>query len=134
MTNASAAPTVELTPAGAPLSTGHGRTTIAPVVVEKIAVKSASEVDGVGPGVRTGLGRLVPWVAAGTADAEVGRESVALELTITVRYPRPVRQVTSSLRDHAVRRIEELTGLAVRRVDITVAELVDQGPARRRVE
>ncbi len=105
------------------------------MVVEKIAVKAASEVEGVGPVVQTGLGRLVPWVATGTADAEVGRESVALDLTITVRYPRPLRQVTGSLREHAVRRVEELTGLAVRRVNITVAELVaDQGPARRRVE
>jgi uncharacterized alkaline shock family protein YloU len=123
--SSSAAPTAELAPERPPLSTARGRTTIAPIVVEKILLRSAAEVDGVGPVVHTGLARLVPWVASGTpAEAEVGRESVTVDLAVSVRYPLPVRQVAASLRDHASRRIEELTGLAVRRVDITVAELV----------
>jgi len=133
VSGASPAPTAELAPER-PLSTPEGRTTIAPVVVEKILVRAAAEVDGVGPVVHTGLGRLAPWLASGaSAEAEVGSESVTVDLTISVRYPRPVRQVAASLRAHAIRTIEGLTGLAVRQVNITVAELVpgDDHPARR---
>lgn len=134
VSSASRAPTDELAPERPPLTTPEGRTTIAPVVVEKILLRAAADVDGVGPVVHTGLGRLVPWLASGTsAEAEVGRESVTVDLTISVHYPRPVRQVAASLRTHATRTITDLTGLAVRQVNITVSELVpgDDRPARR---
>ena len=136
--SAPAGATTELAPERAPLSTPRGRTTVAPAVVEKIVLKAATEVDGVGPVVQTGLGRVVPWVASGPpgrAEAEVGRESVTVDLTVAVYYPRPIRQVAASLRQHASRRIEDLTGLAVRQVNVTVADLVgDESRPGRRVE
>ena len=128
-----ASPTDDTTPGPAALSTSRGRTTIAPGVVEKIAVRAAREVDGVAL-VQTGLSRLLPWGpgdASAGAEAEVGRESVALDLTVSVTYPRPVGRVAAALRDHVIARIEALTGLAVRQVNISVAELVPEAPAPR---
>ena len=132
LSSGTAAPADDTTPGPAPLSTSRGQTTIAPGVVEKIAVRSAREVDGVAL-VQTGLSRLLPWGpgdASAGAQAEVGRESVALDLTVSVTYPRPVGQVAAALRDHVAARIEALTGLAVRRVDIAV-DLAPEAPAPR---
>ena len=124
------------TPAGG-LLTARGETTISPVVVEKIATRAATEVDGVGGVVKTGLGRLLPWVSddstpqVAQATADVERDSVAVELTVNVRYPEPVSQVTGRLRDHVVQRLAELTGFGVREVNITVDELVVERPRSR---
>ena len=129
------------TPVPAPtagLLTPRGETTIAPVVVEKIASKAAREVDGVGGVVRTGLGRLLPWVAQDApaqVDADVERQTVSVDLTVNVRYPQPVGKVAGQVREHVVHRLTTLTGLAVTDVNITVDELVLERPSdRRRVE
>lgn len=120
------------------LVTPRGETTIAPTVVEKIASKAATEVDGVGGVVQTGLGRLLPWVSdqsAAEAAADIDRETVAVDLTMNVLYPEPVGKVTGNVRDHVVQRLAALTGLTVTEVNITVDELViERGRARRRVE
>jgi uncharacterized alkaline shock family protein YloU len=88
--------------------------------------------------VRTGLGRLLPWVAGERrpeAAANVDRDTVAVDLTVNVRYPEPVAKVTSDVRDHLVQRVRALTGLTVTEVNIKVDQLVvERGTSRRRVE
>ena len=121
------------------LMTPRGETTIAPLVVEKIASKAATEVDGVGGVVRTGLGRLLPWVADDSsspdAAADVHRDTVAVDLTVTVRYPEPVRRVTGNVRARVIERLAALTGLTATEVNIAVDELVvERRDGRRRVE
>lgn len=121
------------------LQTPRGETTIAPLVVEKIASKAASEVDGVGGVVRAGLGRLLPWVADDSsspeAAADVHQDTVAVDLTVTVRYPEPVRRVTDNVRDQVIKRLAELTGLTATEVNIVVDEMVvERRHGRRRVE
>lgn len=132
------AETAEVPATTSRLLTPRGETLIAPEVVEKIASKAATEVEGVGGVLRTGLGRLLPWVSDDTptqAAADVDRETVAVDLAVNVRYPEPVAEVTSRVRDHVVQRLSALTGLAVTEVNITVDELVvERGPLRRRVE
>ncbi len=120
------------------LLTPRGETTIAPLVVEKIASRAATEVDGVSGVVRTGLGRLLPWVSndssAGAA-ADVHRETVSVDLTVNVRYPEPVGRVTGNVRNRVTERLAALTGLTATEVNIVVEELVvERGNARRRVE
>lgn len=139
-TGAGPADTGELPAPGArpPAATGRGHTTIAPVVVEKIAARAAADVDGVGGVVRTGLSRLLPWTAGAgpaSADAAIDRDTVTVDLTVNVLYPRPVGRVTAEVRDRVATDLGRLCGLQTRRVDITVPELVR--PARtagRRVE
>ena len=122
-----------------PLVTSRGETIIGPRVVEKIATRAASEVDGVGGVVQTGLSRLLPWsVGAGSpaqASAEVGTDTVTVDLTVNVLYPQPVAAVTNEVRAQVIRRLSELCGLRATEVNIAVPALVaPERGARRRVE
>ena len=118
--------------------TGRGETTISPVVAEKIAARAASEVDGVGGVLRSGLGRLLPWTTSAgpaSADAAIDHGKVTVDLTVNVVYPRPVRAVTAEVRERVTRRLADLCGLRAERVDIVVPELVRPAArAHRRVE
>ena len=132
-----AQPTADLPRAG--LITSRGETIISPLVVEKIASRAASEVDGVGGVVETGLSRLLPWsVGDGSparASAEVGAETVTVDLTVKILYPEPVGVVTNSVRAQVTRRLAELCGLRATEVNIAVPELVvPPRGGRRRVE
>lgn len=131
------APTADLPRAG--LITSQGETIIAPLVVEKIATRAAGEVDGVGGVVETGLSRLLPWSlgdsSAARASAEVGAETVTVDLTVNVLYPEPVAVVTNGVRAQVTRRLAELCGLRAIEVNIAVPALVaPPGGRRRRVE
>ena len=132
-----AGPTVDLPRPG--LITSRGETIIAPTVVEKIATRAAAEVDGVGGVVETGLSRLLPWTVGGAspaqASAEVGAETVSVDLTVNVLYPEPVAAVTNEVRAQVVRRLAELCGLRATEVNIAVPALVTPPRRpRRRVE
>ena len=122
-----------------PLVTSRGATIIGPTVVEKIATRAASEVDGVGGVVQTGLSRLLPWsVGADSparASAEGGTDTVTVDLTVNVLYPQPVAAVTNEVRSQVIRRLSELCGLRATEVNIAVPALVTPPRgARRRVE
>jgi uncharacterized alkaline shock family protein YloU len=122
-----------------PLVTSRGETIIGPAVVEKIATRAASEVDGVGGVVQTGLSRLLPWSIGddgpARAAAEVGTDTVTVDLTVNVLYPQPVATVTNEVRSQVIRRLSELCGLRATEVNIAVPALVTPPRgARRRVE
>ena len=132
-----AQPTADLPKAA--LVTSRGETIIAPTVVEKIATRAASEVDGVGGVVETGLSRLLPWsvgdAGPARASADLGRDTVSVDLTVNVLYPEPVAAVTNRVRAHVARRLAELCGLQATEVNIAVPALVvPPRAARRRVE
>ena len=63
---------------------------------------------------------------------------MALDLSISVRWPASVPEVTSAVRDRVRRRVRALTGLTVSDVDISVTDLVTQltsaGPLRWRFD
>jgi uncharacterized alkaline shock family protein YloU len=110
------------------LVTHRGETTIAPSVVAAIAQRAAREVDGVElvstGGLRGLLETLRPDRTPG-ARAEVAPRQTAVELTLAVCWPHPIRQVTEEVRRHVKARVQQLTGYDVTDVDI----LVDALPA-----
>lgn len=105
----------------------RGRTEIADRVVEKVAVQALREVGHAGGpgrrwfGVRFGAAR---GQDAPRVTAHRHGQMTTLEMTVSVRYPAPVRQVTRRLREHVSHRVQDLTGLTVRQVDIEIARLV----------
>ncbi|MEV5753627.1 Asp23/Gls24 family envelope stress response protein [Actinoallomurus sp. NPDC052308] len=104
----------------------RGRTTIAARVVEKIATRALTEVDGVHR--PAGRPRGLPFgggpaTAGPRVRARVDGGLAMLRMRIFVVYPAPLRQVTRSLRAHVMARVGELTGLRVRQVDIDIAGL-----------
>jgi uncharacterized alkaline shock family protein YloU len=128
-------PTADLPRAA--LVTSRGVTIISPAVVEKIATRAASEVDGVGEVAQSGLSRVLPWSIgsggqAARASAEVAAETATLDLTVNVLYPEPVATVTNQVRAHVTRRLSELCGLQATEVNIAVPALVTPAHGRRR--
>lgn len=116
------------------LLTPRGETTIAPGVVATVAKQAASEVDGVEVVSRGGLHRLFDAVRSGGGSgvqADVASRHTAVELTVAVCWPRPVRQVTDEVRDHVRARVQELTGYEVTDVDIAVDGLPTPSRPRR---
>ena len=59
------------------------------------------------------------------ADGKRGRnrKQAALDLTVNVLYGRPIHRVTEALRQNVINRVENLTGLEVTEVNITVNDV-----------
>ena len=116
-----------------PLKTERGSTTIQDGVVYKISGMAAEEVDGVRMGsggtseaVGGALG-AVPGFGGGSqsrgVSAEVGEVETAVDLTIRTEYGRAIPQIAEAVRKNVIRRIENLVGLRVTEVNITVNDV-----------
>ncbi len=97
-------------------------------VVEKMAARAAVEIPDAGAAAPRVLGRSVTGAAAlgarptsltalPKASADVDGSTVILDLSISVRWPASVPEVTSAVREHVRGRVGELTGLTVTEVD-----------------
>lgn len=115
----------------------RGRTTIGTRVVERIAARAAHEVEGIGGSPRRLLGVRVSGEAperSVPATARVAGGRTSLRVRLSVRYPQPVARTVEQARHHITRRITELTGLAVSRVDVTVTALPGDTERKRTVQ
>jgi uncharacterized alkaline shock family protein YloU len=122
---------------GVDLATEYGRTTIANVVVAKIAGLAAREVAGVhallpqgGGGAIAGLAQRAQRVTGAGADprtqgvaVEVGEREAAIDLRMAVDYDVSIRQVAEAVRQNVIARVQGMTGLVVREVNIAVDDL-----------
>jgi uncharacterized alkaline shock family protein YloU len=61
--------------------------------------------------------------------ADVDGRTAFIDMTISVRWPAPLAQVTAALRQHLRTRVHGLTELTVAEVRLTVAELTAGGTA-----
>ena len=119
-----------------PLQTEHGNTTISNAVVSQVAGIAAQEVEGVqmGSGTSRAVGGVLDSVrggGSGTArgvTVEVGEEETAIDLSMTIEYGRSIPQVSEAVRTNVIRRVENLVGLRVTEVNITVNDVLLPGP------
>jgi uncharacterized alkaline shock family protein YloU len=95
----------------------RGLLVIAPRVIERIAARAASDVDGVAPRGSAPPGKGVQ------ADADLKGPTATLALRVGVAYPRPVGRVAAAIRSHVADRVQELTGVTVAAMRVTVDEL-----------
>ena len=105
----------------------RGSLRIADRVVEKVAARAVTEVDLATGAPRTLLGRRLSEPdpdAPARADARVDGNLVSVSVTLSVRWPAPVRQVAEQVRSHVTSRIGSLTGLEVAEVDVDVPSLL----------
>ena len=127
-----------------PGRTALGMITINDRVVEKVAALAAAEIpDAGGPAGRilgraiTGAGPLGGAQASLSSlpkvSADVDGSIVILDLSVSVRWPAPVPDVTSAVRRHVRDRVTELTGLTVTEISISVTDLVTHLPGPPRV-
>ncbi|WP_433239711.1 Asp23/Gls24 family envelope stress response protein [Actinomadura nitritigenes] len=105
----------------------RGRTTISDRVVARIVAKAAEETAGSGGLDRSVLGVGLPGRRAARTDVRVHGKVVTAKVALSVEYPMPVRDVARRVREGVRTRVESLTGLTVRQVDIDVAELERPG-------
>jgi uncharacterized alkaline shock family protein YloU len=120
-----------------PLQSDRGTTTIQPAVVTSIVGIAAQEVDGAQmshggrrlPGDSSPtVGEFLDSVSGGQGrsrgiSVEVGEAQAAVDLTMNVTYGKPIHQLTETLRQNVIRRVESLTGLEVTEVNITVNDV-----------
>lgn len=136
-----AARSSEVAPAqepGSDLVTQDGRTSIADVVVAKIAGIAAREVAGVhqlGGGASRALGGLrerLPGVGSQSPSTgvrvEVGQVQAAVDINLVVEYGVPIVGLADEVRASVIERVEDLTGLEVTEVNISVDDVyLDDG-------
>jgi uncharacterized alkaline shock family protein YloU len=114
------------------LVTAEGKTSIADVVVSKIAGIAAREVPGVHELVSQGMGAAVSGLAqrVGRADTrstgvnvEVGEREAAVDLRLTVEYGVSVPDLATAVRGNVIERLQSMTGLRVKEVNIDIVDL-----------
>ncbi len=122
-----------------PLQSERGSTNISDTVVQKIAGIAAQEVEKVQMGggataaVTGFLGSVSDAVSGSSTggggsltsgvSVEVGEEEAAVDLTMAVEYGVPIPQTTEAVRSNVINRLENLTGLSVTEVNITVNDV-----------
>jgi uncharacterized alkaline shock family protein YloU len=115
-----------------PLKTERGATTIQDSVVAKVAGIAAQEVEGVrmGSGTTQTVGSImsaVPGVGSQSesrgVSVEVGEVEAAVDLSMSVEYGRTIHQIAETVRRNVIRRVEQLVGLKVTEVNITVSDI-----------
>jgi uncharacterized alkaline shock family protein YloU len=119
---------------GGPLQSDRGTTTISSAVVSQIAGIAAQEIEKVqmGGGAAAAVGGFLQSVTGGSTgggnfskgvSVEVGQEEAAIDLTMAVEYGHSVPQLTEAARRNVINRVENLTGLRVTEVNITVTDV-----------
>lgn len=115
-----------------PLQTDRGNTSIQDGVVAKISGIAAQEVDGIrmGGGASQAAGGILGSLTGGGGGGqtrgvavEVGEEEAAVDLTMTTEYGKSIPQLSEAVRRNVVNRIENLVGLKVTEVNITVSNI-----------
>ncbi|MEV5301615.1 MULTISPECIES: Asp23/Gls24 family envelope stress response protein [Amycolatopsis] len=119
-------------PATSSLVTSQGTTTIASTVVQKIAGLAAREIPGVydlGGGAARAFNALrerIPGASGSVGQGvsvEVGEKQAAVDLQIVVEYGVSIADLAQAVRANAIGAIEQMTGLEVVEVNITVNDV-----------
>jgi uncharacterized alkaline shock family protein YloU len=117
-----------------PLQTERGGTNIENTVVQKIAGIAAQEVDGVrmGGGSSQAIGGILSSVTGGNVggggqsrgvSVEVGEVESAIDVTLTIEYGKSIPQIAEAVRRNIINRVENLVGLNVTEVNISVNDV-----------
>ncbi len=117
-----------------PLRSERGNTTISDAVVSQVAGIAAQEVEKVqmGGGAAAAVGGFLQSVTGGSSgggnysrgvSVEVGEEEAAIALTMAVEYGVSIPQVTEAARRNVINRVENLVGLQVTEVNISVNDV-----------
>src|SRR5215210_1183355 len=101
-----------------PLSSERGATTISDAVVSKVAGIAALEVEGIemgGATARTVGGFLASWSGSGGHQArgvsvQVREQEAAIELSMAVEYGKAIPQISETVRNNVINRVEDLVG------------------------
>ncbi|WP_067721611.1 Asp23/Gls24 family envelope stress response protein [Nocardia yamanashiensis] len=114
------------------LVTDQGTTTIADIVVQKIAGLAAREVRGVhalGGGAARAFGAIrdrIPGASASVGQGvsvEVGEKQAAVDLELVVEYGVAIAELAKAVRRNVINAIEQMTALEVVEVNININDV-----------
>lgn len=114
------------------LQSDKGQTKISDGVVAKIAGLAAREVEGVHSLLNRGLQQTVVGLARAVArqqnrDAgvlvEVGEKEAAVDVFLCAEYGVNIPAVAAAVRNNIVNRVETMTGLIVKEVNVEILDL-----------
>ena len=118
---------------GATLKSDQGVTGIGDTVVAKIAGMATHEIPGVhamGKGRARAFGTvkgIIPGVASESStqgvSVEVGERQAAIDVDIVVDYGQSIVEVSTAVRANIIERVEEMTGLEVVEVNISIDDV-----------
>lgn len=122
-----------------------GRITVDARVVAKIAARAVLEIPDAGGASPRVLGRNMPAAqplglrrtaldSLPKTSAVTDGAQASIDVTLSVRWPASVSDVTNTVRQHLVRRVNELTGLTVAEVNVTVSALITRFDPGARVD
>jgi len=109
-----------------------GTTTIADVVVSKIAAIATREIDGVydlGGGAARAVGKLRENIPGASPDitqgvsVEVGERQAAVDVGLVANYGVAIHQLAEAVRSNVIDAIEKMTGLEVTEVNVSVYDV-----------
>ncbi|PXX60893.1 putative alkaline shock family protein YloU [Nocardia tenerifensis] len=118
------------------LASDQGTTTIADIVVQKVAGLAAREVRGVhdlGGGAARAFGAIrdrIPGASASVGQGvsvEVGETQAAVDLELVVEYGVAIADLARAVRRNVINAIEQMTGLDVVEVNINVNDVYIPG-------
>ncbi len=123
-----------------PLESERGSTNIKDSVVSKIAGMAAGEVEGIrmgGSASRAATGVLEGVMGSQSqtrgVSVEVGRIEAAIDVTMGVEYGRNMLLLAERVRNRITERVENLTGLRVTELNVTIGDVVfTEGDRRER--
>ncbi|MFD5029132.1 Asp23/Gls24 family envelope stress response protein [Streptomyces sp. NPDC058220] len=110
----------------------RGRTSIADVVVVKIAGMAARDIPGVydmGGGLSRTMGAVRDRVPGGRSNAgrgvkvEVGERQTAIDLDLVVEYGVPITEASRDVRENVIAAVERTTGLEVVEVNVSIDDV-----------
>jgi len=114
------------------LDSERGKTVIADSVAAKIAGAAAREIEGVHDLVPLGAGAAIAGIAGRITrndqrstgvNVEVGHREAAVDLNMTVEYGVSIPQVAEAVRQNIMARVQGMTGLTVKEVNVNAADL-----------
>ncbi|WP_410596126.1 Asp23/Gls24 family envelope stress response protein [Amycolatopsis sp. lyj-23] len=114
------------------LVSAQGSTSVADVVVQKIAGLATREIPGVhalGGGAARAFSAIRERIPGATASAgqgvsvEVGEKQAAVDLQLVVEYGVSIADLARSVRRNVIGAVEQMTGLEVVEVNIHVGDL-----------
>ena len=123
-----------------PLVSERGTTTISDGVVSKIAGISAQEVEGVhmgGSAARTAGGLLGSVTGSESqprgVSVEVCKMETAIDLKMGIEYSRNILQSVEEVRRSITDRVQNMTGLRITELNVTIADVVFPEKEQRRL-
>lgn len=112
----------------------RGTLTMSEKVVQKLAAQGASELPFVG-GLRggvLGVGRHADTQQRPHASVDISGTAVTVFLDVALDFPADLAARSADIRRHVTTTLERVTGLQVRRIDITVKALTTGSDRRHR--